>query len=1226
MSTARFSNSYDWREPPPSQDEVALKRIKEISNANGTELDLSNLYLRTLPSELWQLTQLKELYLRNNLISDLPPEIGKLVNLTTLQLSRNQLADLPHEIDQLTNLIMLDLGFNKFTNLPPKLWQLVNLTQFSAGGNQLAEIPSEIKHFTNLTLLYLFDNKLSTLPSEIWRLIKLTILYLQNNAFTSIPSDIGYLTNLTHLDLSYQGQKDDIYGQSVKSSESSPLNLPVELWKLANLKELQLNNIQLTNLPSEISELRNLNNLSLSKNQLTDLPPEIGKLVSLDSLDLSDNHFSELPSEIVDLPALSYLDLRSNDLASLQIKPGNLNKLIDLYLGDNQLTSLPPEISQLNSLKILDVGVNQINSLPPTIGNLIELSLLDAHENHLTNLPTEFKQLTNLTALNLQNNELTGLLTEICPLTHLVELLLGGNKLTSLPLEITQLRNLRSLDLSHNSLTNIPAEIGQLTNIVQLDISNNKLTSIPAEIGLLNSLEELLIQSDGLQYSDLDPKFRFISKYYPVTKRRFKGAASRLHYNEPTYHPVPKSAYSRPLPRPTPVPSSLSNRPKPFANLIPYLPEEIGNLRNLKKLNANSCGLQSLPKSITQLKNLRYLDCKGNPLKSIPPELLDKVFEPQIILTFLNWLWSEQPKTLAETKMLVVGQGSVGKTSLIRRLTGDIFNFQEAKTDGIAIVRWQVSNEQIDESQPATLRVNIWDFGGQEIMHATHQFFLTRRSLYLLVIDARLTQEENRVEYWLKIIQSFGGDSPVLLVGNKIDQHPLDIDRSGLQKKYPNIVGFLEASASTGVGLDTLESTIGEQVNKLPHVRDVLPSTWFHVKSQLEELGHKQNYISHEKYAEICTASEIGDETSQLVLLGLQHDLGIVLHFQDDPRLESLGILNPRWVTNGVYKILNSQVVFQNKGVLQFSTLAEILPEDEYPANKRLFIVDMMRKFELCYDIVPEQTFLVSDLLPKDEPYTGEWQGALGFQYNYNVLPSSIITRFIVRMNAYIHQTVWRSGVVLKKDDNTAVVKADTEERKIYIWVGGAENTRRDFLSVIRAEFDAIHKTIIKIEAIQKVPHPDYPDLVLDYAELLQFERDGIAEFPRSVNGRTVIVNVRQLLNGVRVGSEPVPVMERTASPAPVAVQSSAPVTVPAPQPSLPMKIVRWVFIELPKAIGRIPLDLAGKGKDAADSTSVALGYGIIILVLLIWLGYVGFDSLITLLKDIWRFFFPVKP
>lgn len=57
-------------------------------------------------------------------------------------------------------------------------------------------------------------------------------------------------------------------------------------------------------------------------------------------------------------------------------------------------------------------------------------------------------------------------------------------------------------------------------------------------------------------------------------------------------------------------------------------------------------------------------------------------------------------------------------------------------------------------------------------MHATHQFFLTKRSLYLLVLDARSSEEQNRLEYWLKIIGSFGGESPVIVVGNKLDLPP----------------------------------------------------------------------------------------------------------------------------------------------------------------------------------------------------------------------------------------------------------------------------------------------------------------------------------------------------------------------------------------------------------------------------------------------------------------------
>lgn len=76
-----------------------------------------------------------------------------------------------------------------------------------------------------------------------------------------------------------------------------------------------------------------------------------------------------------------------------------------------------------------------------------------------------------------------------------------------------------------------------------------------------------------------------------------------------------------------------------------------------------------------------------------------------------------------------------------------------------------------------------------------------------------------------------------MIVGNKIDQHPLDIDRTGLQKKYTNIVGILETSAATGAGIDELKAAITEKVNNLPHVRDLLPETWFTVKTKLEGLG-----------------------------------------------------------------------------------------------------------------------------------------------------------------------------------------------------------------------------------------------------------------------------------------------------------------------------------------------------------------------------------------------------
>jgi len=263
--------------------------------------------------------------------------------------------------------------------------------------------------------------------------------------------------------------------------------------------------------------------------------------------------------------------------------------------------------------------------------------------------------------------------------------------------------------------------------------------------------------------------------------------------------------------------------------------------------------------------------------------------------------------------------------------------------------------------------------------------------------------------------------------------------------------------------------------------------------------------------------NNVTDEKSQRMLISYLNDSGVVLYFHDNPRLEALGIFNPQWVTNGVYKILNSNELFQHQGQLTLPILNNILNLPEYPSNKRLFIVDIMKKFELCYDIEPDKSFLIPDVLPKDEPYTGVWDSALAFQIHYNFLPSSIISRFIVRMNAFVYKNVWRSGVILERDGNTALVKADTEDRKIYIWVNGDETTRRDFLSAIRMEFDAIHKTIAKIEATEKVPLPNYPNAdPVDYAFLLQLERDSRESFPVNIDGKIVDINVRELLNGIR--------------------------------------------------------------------------------------------------------------
>ena len=657
--------------------------------------------------------------------------------------------------------------------------------------------------------------------------------------------------------------------------------------------------------------------------------------------------------------------------------------------------------------------------------------------------------------LNLSNTGIETIPPEIGELNNLVSLKLNANALNRLPPEIGKLTNLTSLEVARNQLTSLPPDIGSLTNLRSLDISNNQIRFLPPELCNLVKLEELRAHNNP--FGSLPT---VIYKIGNLRRLKLSGCSiSKIHF-------------------------------------------ELPSLEKLIFLDLGNNWLSSLPNEIQELQELEVLDLRGNSL-DIPLEILATLNNPPAII---KAYFDSLKRPLQESKVLFIGESSVGKTSLVKRLLFGTFNQEQVKTDGIFIDQWLLGE----------IKLNIWDFGGQEIMHATHQFFLTKRSLYVLVIDTRNNQDQNHIEYWLKIIQSFGSASPVLIVGNKIDQHPLDIDRTGLQKKYPNIVGILETSAATGAGIEALKAAIAEQVNNLPHVRDLLPETWFTVKTRLEGLGRESNFITHDIYLELCAENEVSDETSQRTLIGFLHDLGVVLHFQDDPRLEALGILNPQWVTNGVYKILNSHTLFQNKGVLTTSMLDEILNLPEYPRGKRLFIVDMMKKFELCYDIEPDKTFLVPDLLPKDQPDL-KFNGVPAFEYAYPVLPSSVITRFIVRMNQKIDDGfVWRTGVVLKIGENTALVKADIEDRKVTIAIDGLEHTRRDALSAIRYQLDEIHGSIKGLDAQKRVPIPNAPNAEpLKYEYLLMLEQAGQETHLVQDGNKLIPINVRQTLSAV---------------------------------------------------------------------------------------------------------------
>ncbi len=161
------------------------------------------------------------------------------------------------------------------------------------------------------------------------------------------------------------------------------LKLTYTIYKLYNLKILDLSSEKLQNIPPEIGNLHNLQELYLSDNQIEIIPPEIGLLHNLQELHLSHNQIQSMPPEL-----------------------GNLHNLQEIYLGCNQIKIIPHEIGNLHNLQILSLYNNQIKIIPPEIGNLHNLQNLNLFHNKLKSIPPELGNLHNLQQLYLSRNQI----------------------------------------------------------------------------------------------------------------------------------------------------------------------------------------------------------------------------------------------------------------------------------------------------------------------------------------------------------------------------------------------------------------------------------------------------------------------------------------------------------------------------------------------------------------------------------------------------------------------------------------------------------------------------------------------------------------------------------------------------------------------------------------------------------------------------------------------------
>ena len=729
-------------------------------------------------------------------------------------------------------------------------------------------------------------------------------------------------------------------------------------------------------------------------------------------------------------------------------------KTVALSFFGTELTELPESLGQLKHLVSLNLSRNQLATLPYSLGQLSQLQSLYLSGNRLAALPYSLSQLPQLRSLWLSDNQLTALPESLGQLSQLQSLELSDNQLAALPLPLGHLSQLQSLNLSRNQLAALPESLGQLSQLQSLNLSRNQLTSLPESLGQLTQLQSL----------------------------------------------------------------DLSD------NQLAALPQSLGQECRLQWLNLSANHLAKLPESLEQLTELRQLFLHNNPGLQLTRDILGPTWQevdvrnkksanPRAILAFYFGQQKQSAKPLNEVKLLLVGHGRVGKTSLSKALRNVTHDEKEPETPGI-------------ERHPlplvagrATITAHVWDFGGQEFLHQTHQFFFSERSIYIVVLNGRQGRPMQEAEYWLRLIRTYGTGSPVIIALNQIKAHPFTVDEHFLQENYPEVEAVVKTDCDPSVGIAPLRKLLGKLAGAMPSVREKINPAWANVRKQLEEMN--DSFVPFARYREICAKQGVKEIEKQETLATILDCLGIALNYRDDPRLRDTSVLKPRWLVDGIYTILRWLHKNETNGELRLEDFPKALKNKKtYPPNMHEFLLALMEKFELCFPVDGDKgVYLVPGLLDANQPlelkkFTSGKAQKIQFRYE-DVRPPGLLPRFIVRSHTLSErQPRWLRGVVLARGKARALVRGDHEGRVTDVFVLGDQAEDRVWLSeFILSEMRALNDKLPVRTFVESEAEPGAwteLELLREAAQKHEAER---AE--RRADGRTVMIPVQQTLREV---------------------------------------------------------------------------------------------------------------
>ncbi|KAL8560611.1 hypothetical protein ACOMHN_062576 [Nucella lapillus] len=792
--------------------------------------------------------------------------------------------------------------------------------------------------------------------------------------------------------------------------------------------------------------------------------------------------------------------------------------IYSLLLADNQIAELPGSMfSALRNLKDLDLSTNQLTALPEEVGLCAQMETLSVVTNRLSCLPDSLANCKRLGRLDISHNHFTKFPEVITKLTELRRLYAQNLQLTRLPEGVGELRKLRKLYLNGNCFVALPASLSRLQSLQDLSLSGVPWCKIrPNQLLSKQHFEQMLESANLTRWLDLHDRDK--TSLFQQFDEDANGTLDQKEIgkvNANIFHLFPRLGYMGSDPPDDETPSGF--------------PLEIMELKSLEYLSLQYQGLVSIPMEMGRLENLQTFNVSHNPnllsvsehcarlplkrlemedcpvLKTPPKEIRAKGFKSTF--AFLKRLLSGSVDC-KRTKIMMVGLGGAGKTSLVKALMSDKGQAEmavgEEITDGIDICPWTVDTEE------GPLTFSIWDFAGQTVYYNTHQFFLSDRAVYLLLWNIRLGFEHAGLDFWLSSISVHAPKAPIFVVGTHVDQvSKVELPMREMKQRYNQIADFHFVSSFSGQGMQELREQMIEVTLQQQYMGEKIPGVWLGFEDNLKMITDRSviPYTELEKIANqsgIFEASEVVQAVHFLHELGsvvqavqFLHELGSLQHFTND-FLKDQVVINPQWIVDVMACVVSVKDSAIKDGRLRHQDIG--LVWKDYPESLHSWLLRLTEEYDLTFPLKDVEVNLVPCLLTEKEPEF-EWpevekgSGLMETKmtYKFDYLPAGLFNRGQVRLHEFSDSSlVWKRGSYLRKNGHLCLVR-QTRDSELVVRAQGPRP--ENILFLVHEVFEGLI-----LESFQGVTY----DYLIPCPECLRLYLKGPHMFAASVVRRAV--------------------------------------------------------------------------------------------------------------------------